>query len=119
MYLNQLIMANCQRPLDRKFSHELSFSAQIFDNRTLKFMFPVAFTDSDYVDAVACFFDFLRELELGLTSLEAIGVELESLLPRRSIGVVYDPELKKVSWYNPMPPELREEIRRELQQKNT
>lgn len=105
--------------LKTKFSIDLSFTAQINDEKILKLMFPVAFTDEEYSDATSCYLDFLKDYELGLTSLESIGVELDNrfLKISRSIGVVYVPELKSLRWHNPMPKELIEEIHREVERK--
>ncbi|HAS8484127.1 TPA: hypothetical protein I7753_22030, partial [Vibrio vulnificus] len=105
--------------IKREFAIDLSFTAQIDDGKTLKLMFPVAFTDKEYSDATSCFLDFLKDYEVGLASLESIGVDLDNRFLRRSIGVVYVPELKSLRWYNPMPEELIEELRKEIERKNT
>jgi len=105
--------------VDRKFSHELSFSAQIGERKTLKLMFPVDFSDIEYLKATSCFLDFLKNHELGLANLESIGVDINNRFVRNSIGIIYEPELKALRWYNPMPEHVIEEIRREIEQKNT
>lgn len=100
----------------RKFSFELSFCAQINEERKIKLMFPIDFSETDYLDATGCFIDFLKDYELGLVTLESIGVELDNQFLGRTIGVVYVPELRSLRWCNPIPEHVLKRIHQEIEQ---